>query len=689
MNLSPLPIQKFFANNGRPLVSGRLFTYEAGTSDKIATYIDASGGTPNTNPIVLDFRGECRLWIDPQQAYKFILAPPGNDDPPTNPIWTVDNITAAPQAFDNAAIDHGSVNNIELSIPQIGSPVAFTRILFEVANTNTGPTTISINGGTVHALTWQTGDDIGGGTVLAGGIYTAVFDGAQWQLQAPAVDVQAIESNGAIVNAADASVVTGDSLSAVQNTININAGKYRSSDGAFLVSAKPTNIYGVQFDGTGQILLPDPLGGYQQLNSYADLDKYCIGKEYLYRVYQRLIVGGASPIKAFAFGDSTIAGGNGDTPPFLVQTLVPLMCKLKGLKLPMTVSNQGVPGTMIGDMDALPHLAADTDLFFIKYGINDGLNPLTTRLNTFATNLRSKISAIRAATFGNYDTLSIVLLGPNSTNDSPDNRDERWYEQLRGIYVQAARDFQCMYFDTYAYLKDSRVAAGYWLDNPFGNGIGIHPQDNMLSWIWGAVVDAMFGQSEAIYWRGNHVTNTSGTFDTPSSSDAPSTYTYGFSVARATTGNGWPDDGAVFTARQLDGISVQSLFPFAANRTIVLSRVANTGSDSWNLWTGEAQSLTLQNSWVTYGAPYDTPRAILGDDGIVTVTATIKNGTVTSSTVLTTLPVGMRPAATVGPFLCATSAGNCSARVESNGNVLLNTTGDATYTALQFSFRAA
>ena len=96
MNLSPLPIQKFFANNGQPLAGGLLFTYAAGTSNKIATYVDSSGTSVNSNPIVLDSRGECRLWIDPRRAYKFVLAPAGDTDPPSSPLWSVDDITAAP-----------------------------------------------------------------------------------------------------------------------------------------------------------------------------------------------------------------------------------------------------------------------------------------------------------------------------------------------------------------------------------------------------------------------------------------------------------------------------------------------------------------------------------------------------------------------------------------------------------------
>lgn len=94
MNLSPSPVQQFFDNNGRPLVGGLLFTYEAGTSIKAETYLDEAG-TPNTNPIELDFRGECRLWLDPEKAYKFVLSPRGDTDPPTRPIWTADNITSA------------------------------------------------------------------------------------------------------------------------------------------------------------------------------------------------------------------------------------------------------------------------------------------------------------------------------------------------------------------------------------------------------------------------------------------------------------------------------------------------------------------------------------------------------------------------------------------------------------------
>lgn len=187
MNLSPLAIQKFFDSNGAPLVGGKLFTYVSGTSTKQATYTSSTGLSSNTNPVILDYRGECRLWIDPELSYTFVLAPATDTDPPGAPIWTVNDITAAPANSDNAAVDTGSVNNVSLSIPSISSPVAFTRVVFQANHTNTGPMTLQINGGTAKNLRYQNTAAFAGGEILAGGIYEAVFDGTQWQLQGPAV----------------------------------------------------------------------------------------------------------------------------------------------------------------------------------------------------------------------------------------------------------------------------------------------------------------------------------------------------------------------------------------------------------------------------------------------------------------------------------------------------------------------
>lgn len=86
--LSPLPVQRFYDNNNNPLVGGQLFSYVAGTSTPQATYTDSTGGTANTNPVILNSRGEANVWIIPGQAYKFVL-----EDSLNNVIWTTDQVS--------------------------------------------------------------------------------------------------------------------------------------------------------------------------------------------------------------------------------------------------------------------------------------------------------------------------------------------------------------------------------------------------------------------------------------------------------------------------------------------------------------------------------------------------------------------------------------------------------------------
>ena len=103
MSVSLLPsIIPEFLIQGVPASGGLLYTYAAGTTTKLATYTDSTGSTPQTNPIVLNARGKPQntlgnsvgLWLTNSTAYKFVLSPSTDTDPPTNAIWTIDNITA-------------------------------------------------------------------------------------------------------------------------------------------------------------------------------------------------------------------------------------------------------------------------------------------------------------------------------------------------------------------------------------------------------------------------------------------------------------------------------------------------------------------------------------------------------------------------------------------------------------------
>jgi hypothetical protein len=92
--LSPVPKLQFFTAAGVPLVGGKLFSYAAGTSSPLATYADSTGATANTNPVILDSRGEANVWLA-SNSYKFKLTDSNNVD-----IWTVDNISTAQALID-------------------------------------------------------------------------------------------------------------------------------------------------------------------------------------------------------------------------------------------------------------------------------------------------------------------------------------------------------------------------------------------------------------------------------------------------------------------------------------------------------------------------------------------------------------------------------------------------------------
>ena len=89
--ISPIPKLQFNQSN-LPLAGGLLFTYAAGTTTKRNTYTDATGTTPNANPIVLNSNGEASVYLSEGVLYKFTLSNPLDTDPPANPYWTVDNI---------------------------------------------------------------------------------------------------------------------------------------------------------------------------------------------------------------------------------------------------------------------------------------------------------------------------------------------------------------------------------------------------------------------------------------------------------------------------------------------------------------------------------------------------------------------------------------------------------------------
>jgi hypothetical protein len=87
VSLAPTPVFKAWNNLGFPLAFGTLSSFVAGSSTPQATYVDSTGTTQNTNPIVLNARGEANVWLATGLIYKLVLK-----DPFGNQIWAVDNV---------------------------------------------------------------------------------------------------------------------------------------------------------------------------------------------------------------------------------------------------------------------------------------------------------------------------------------------------------------------------------------------------------------------------------------------------------------------------------------------------------------------------------------------------------------------------------------------------------------------
>lgn len=116
--LAPVARQLFLnPSTGAPYAGAKIFTYAGGTTTKLATFTDSTGGTANANPIILDSLGECDIWIPVSTAYKFVFSPPTDTDPPTNAIWTRDQIqTLSTQIVPTLAVGGASIGSNALAV---------------------------------------------------------------------------------------------------------------------------------------------------------------------------------------------------------------------------------------------------------------------------------------------------------------------------------------------------------------------------------------------------------------------------------------------------------------------------------------------------------------------------------------------------------------------------------------------
>lgn len=171
----PTPEIQYLDASGAPLAGAFLCSFAAGTSTPQATYTDSTGGTPNTNPVVLDSFGRASVWVK-QLGYKFVLYTGGNGACPGTGVvqWSQDNVSAIFQQVNSLNGLQGALtlvgesgitvalsgSNIQIIPPQdlsaAASPTFLNLVLtggqVSLTGINQGSTPILIPGGILENL---------------------------------------------------------------------------------------------------------------------------------------------------------------------------------------------------------------------------------------------------------------------------------------------------------------------------------------------------------------------------------------------------------------------------------------------------------------------------------------------------------------------------------------------------------
>lgn len=318
-----------------------------------------------------------------------------------------------------------------------------------------------------------------------------------------------------------------------------------------------------------------------------------------------------------------------------------------------------IPGGYLDqDMAAFPQMG----VYVLRWGINDGnfQQSLGTgpALAQFETNIRAGLTRLR--NWRPVTQLVVVLMTPNSTNEAP-FRNEAWHERVNSVLRRAARDFQCLYVDTYQLWRDStRAAIGAWRDNV--NGFGIHPDGYSNKFFSRKLAELLIEPFSNVAYTG--MRNVSGGLYRIDVAESPAFFQYGVSYHR-TALTGWPEDGIVITQRHADNVFVQTNVGLGPNgRTF--QRKAN-GLNSWGQWNGRSIQSTA-NGWAIKTG-FVGPVIYKDANNLVHLLAAL-DGSAKTSNVALILPAGWRP--------LTTAIGNCTTQLGKHGAVTIDSNGAVT-----------
>ncbi len=250
--------QQFIDGNGNPLAGGSVYFYLPGTLTPTNTWQDQGLTTLNANPVVLDANGEAVIWGAYGFTYRQILK-----DSLGNTVWDevvgmdVNGYAANIQNQSYTyGLDTGTANTYAVALsPDPTALVDGMSVTFRALNTNTGASTLNLNGLGAVGIT-ANGNALGAGQIVAGGDYDVTYSSAAaaWLLMAQSVGA---------VSASNATVGTQELVPISQADLRYTLSGADGSAPLISVAAGGTitlSEVGNRFLLNGAATLPTPAG---------------------------------------------------------------------------------------------------------------------------------------------------------------------------------------------------------------------------------------------------------------------------------------------------------------------------------------------------------------------------------------------------------------------------------------------
>lgn len=179
----PAPILRFTDNAGNPAVGGTVLTQVGGVN--YPTYQDVNGNTALPNPIPLNSRGEvstaagvsAQCFLEPGVAYTFTLS-----DAAGNQLWQATYVAGA-QVSLYGGVDTGAANAYVLAnVPNIPALQNGYVLYWIPSHSNTGASTINVNGLGAVAIVNVDGTALNSGQIVSGEPAQILYYGGSWML---------------------------------------------------------------------------------------------------------------------------------------------------------------------------------------------------------------------------------------------------------------------------------------------------------------------------------------------------------------------------------------------------------------------------------------------------------------------------------------------------------------------------